>query len=299
MSWGNSWGDVWGFDGNNVVLGPLSQYNADAILRLDGNDYIETGVNIVDTLNGVHRVKCRPTTLTGDHSVVSYNGSDGNGYFQLRTDIYDTNKQRWCFQSFNFGYNMTYGTSAIVVGETYDLELHLNGSNVKIYVNGVLDAEENNFNSGSIPATDTLAVSGLMFDRTFIGDIGYYDYVDNVNGAVFKYEIKNQYGNTNLIDTSGNENTATISGATWWKYGVDEVYATKELYKASWDNPMLESQSVNCTDTSQYLPVNDVYWNPYNQDATYTFSITGAPPTPSDTPRFARPLFNRRPVYRR
>ncbi len=36
---------------------------------------------------------------------------------------------------------------------------------------------------------------------------------------------------------------------------------------------MAESQNVFFTDPDDYVKSDDVYWNPYNQDAVFTFNV--------------------------
>ena len=93
-----------------------------------------------------------------------------------------------------------------------------------------------------------------------------------LDGSIY---IKNgDFGSTTLIDHSGNGNDGTINGATWWKKGVDEVYATPDLYKSTLVSPLTEDQYVTYTDGTPFYDSDDTFWNPYNQDVTYSFTVS-------------------------
>ncbi len=87
------------------------------------------------------------------------------------------------------------------------------------------------------------------------------------------YIQNGDYGDATLIDHSGNGNDGTINGATWWKKGVDQVFATPDLYKATLVSPLPEKQVATYTDGTPFYSSEDVFWNPYNQDVTHDFTV--------------------------
>lgn len=93
--------------------------------------------------------------------------------------------------------------------------------------------------------------------------IGY----DGSNNELFNYSSQGSFGNTSIGDL-------TLVNPVWWKKGVDEVYATPTAYKSTLVSPLTEDQEVYYTDATPFYPSDDVFWNPYNQDLTYSFTVS-------------------------
>ncbi len=119
---------------------------------------------------------------------------------------------------------------------------------------------------------------------TIISDLFLIGYGVNARMGRFKmsgyhnFDYKpsmDSFGGSILTDYSGYGNHLTIAHRnSWWKQGVDEVYANPSLYQASWIIPMEEAQQVIYTDGTPFYPTDDPFWNPYNQDPVHSFTVT-------------------------
>ncbi len=139
---------------------------------------------------------------------------------------------------------------------------------------------------------------GTTADRAYDGDGEYwftvntnstiqslgarYTGIDNWTGFFCCFELvgkvryieNGDFGSATLVDHSGNGNTVPIGSATWWKQDVDENYATSQLYKSTLVSPLTEDQNVVYTDATPYYASDDVFWNPYNQDVNFDFTVS-------------------------
>jgi len=253
---------------NNVVIGDLGKYSGDDCLKFDGvNDYVDipTDGNVFDV-----EFSCKFTPLTFNPSYqgvlgkkdkwVCYLVSSGGIQFFIRR------------QGGTWFFNTT--SNYAVLGEENDLECCIDSSNNLSYVilNGVRTDFVNQIYDTSIFSNfmflgATNESSGSDPSLPFKGCIRDF----KVDGS--EYIQNGDFGSTTLIDHSGNGNDGTINGATWWKQGIDEVFATPALYKSTW-GVMVDDQTVIYTDALPYYTTDDVFWNPYNQDITYTFTVT-------------------------
>jgi len=78
---------------------------------------------------------------------------------------------------------------------------------------------------------------GFVFGQAFQG---FHNIVARINSITYgssEYIALGDYGDTELVDHSGNGNDATINGTTWGKYGIEENYATQSLFLADVTSP--------------------------------------------------------------
>lgn len=165
--------------------------------------------------------------------------------------------------------------------------------------NGVLVGEENNIRcvidsqnsqmSITLNGVETL-FSSQVYDTAVSSNKMYLGAVNTLSGATAslflnaliwnlnidgsEYIKNGDFGSLILTDHSENGNDGIIVGAQWWKQDVDENYITPQLYKSTLVTPLTEDQNVIYTDATPYYPSDDVFWNPYNQDLTYNFTVS-------------------------
>lgn len=93
----------------------------------------------------------------------------------------------------------------------------------------------------------------------------------------FSYINLGDYGSANLPSLPSGAD-GTISVVQWWKNLkdgtlVDQNFATPQLYKDTLTAPLTEDQKVIYTDATPFYGSNDPFWDPYNQDPTYSFTV--------------------------
>jgi len=115
--------------------------------------------------------------------------------------------------------------------------------------------------------TVTTFLSRTTSDSKFLGQ------ARNIITKNAEYIQNGDFGDATLIDHSGNGNDGTIVGAEWWKEGVDEAFATPQLYKSSFDVPMEDNQFVTYTDGLPVYFTSNIFWNDYNTNSTYSFDV--------------------------
>ncbi len=250
---------------NNVVIGDLGKYKGDDGLKFDGvGDSATFPLNTVGATSVTVRMELEHLTYTpanrrlyGDLTSNFWGGLTIDGRFYFKYNQLDTGAD---------GLDCSY-----INGESVSFELVATNTRSDITVNGITRTY------GGVSSLDILADIDILNLNGYTGDytkgcLNYFSIA--VDGVVVNSYIQNgDFGSPTLIDHSGNGNNGTINGATWWKQGIDEVYANPTLFKASRPIPMEESQKVIYTDGTPFYPVDDVFWNPYNQDATFSFSV--------------------------
>lgn len=190
----------------------------DDALQFDGaNDYAEIPDN--DVFDGV-------TEFTLSTWIQPY--SHKNAHILGITDVYSMDMRS--DGRINFRVNGTiYGTSTSyipTVHHWHHIALTYDGSNIKLYVNGVIDS--------NVTSSPTITQSSTPFTIAS-GSNGYHGRVDDVrisNEALTSTEIASLFtagisgsqiaywkfddgSGTDVADSSGNSNDATVTGAAW------------------------------------------------------------------------------------
>lgn len=243
-----------------VVLGDLGKYSGDTVLKFDGvDDYASIPpVTFTDLDVGSIEISCVYIT-TGVESypigkIVDFSNWIGylsNGNIAVR---------------FSDG---TYFSvpSGIVVSGYYSIRLTFNEGIAEFFID---DA-----------SVGTQDITGKSVTINLIGEGRRISYTGDLCRVIFElsgvvvadYINNNNFGDSSLIDNSGNGNDGTIFGAVWWKKYVDEVYATPQLLKDTLTDPLGADYHVVYTDATPFYPSDDVFWNPYNLDPEFTFTV--------------------------
>jgi len=260
---------------NKVVLGDLSKYHGDDVLKFSGVDTAPVSpIKISSTLDGTHEVYCMyDGKVASDGNVVGESIASAIGGFQIR---YDIGNNKWNFQ-YRIGgttYYSLQSTATVTVGQWYKISVNINGTNVSLTIDNVLQDSNSNFDGSGIDVNSFVAIGGKSQNRYFSGLIRDYAYTTNSSQLVMSYIQNGDFGSATLIDHSGNGNNGTINGATWWKEGVDQQFDTPQLYKSQWVIPMEESQNVVYTDALPYYATKNAFWNDYNIDEVYAFNVS-------------------------
>ncbi len=226
---------------NEVVLGDLALDSRDDCLKFDGvNDYIAFPSTVVDFV----RCKIIAESNIADSMILDNRLDGGTAFVVYNTSgvIYLSN----CAMMIN-DVNVVNGTTVIPYGVELDIKIALSQSVINLFTRQSKDR----------------SFKGLVWNLELQGTSDTYSYIQS-----------GDFGSSTLIDHSGNGNNGTIHGAQWWKKGVDENYATPQLFKSTLVSPLTEDQNVIYTDATPYYPSDDVFWNPYNQDLTYSFTVS-------------------------
>ena len=231
---------------NNVILGDLSLYRSDDAIKVDEiSQNIQAPVSFDQLIINLYKYE-----VYNKWQYIFDNRSDGGS---LWMSLSSTNT--WSFNPSE----LEVFVNDVQVFNGGTVQIYGNQSTIKIVsVNGLIPVGKvGNNQSGTEPLNG------------YVSNMQVYQ-----SGVIVGEYIKNgDFGSSVLTDHSGNGNDGTIEGATWWKERVDEVYATPALYKATLVSPLTEDQNVTYTDATPYYGADDVFWNPYNQDATYDFLV--------------------------
>lgn len=247
----------------NVVIGDLSKYNGDDVLKTYGiGDLfkiprIDKNINLSISFDFYF-----DSTLFSDEFIECRNGTSGG----------------WVFRSFSLGFIQfdSWGSNGF---DRIEKAIPTGWHNITIFYDSgvkklIIDDVEysNTINIGDNNNTDFITFGGGLNSNGAmeISNIVYKD----ASSIEYIYIKNGDFGSPVLIDHSGNGNDGTINGATWWKKGVDEVYATPDLYKSTLVSPLTEDQNVTYTDGTPFYDSNDPFWNPYNQDISYSFMVS-------------------------
>ncbi len=226
---------------NEVVLGDLALDSRDTVLRLVGaQSFLTPTYNL----------------LGGDEFLMSFAKTTA-------TKPYDT----------------------IVSSDNRGTELRVSGSDgVEIvntagttyYLNGVMAVNGDPFPSGDYVLRCVLSTSQSFsaWGRRSTGFNNFEGEIHSLEIGGYSYIHFNDYGDTELPSIPSGKNGAFEGGISWWKKGVDENYATSQLFKSTLTSPLTEDQNVVYTDATPYYASDDVFWNPFNQDLTYDFTVS-------------------------
>lgn len=241
---------------NTVVLGDLEKYNGDDCLR---QQVVAVGATIPYTTTNTdfeYSVKVTPLSLNNLFNcwVVNTGGSE---HFEIR--VVETG---WVLRTYNT--NSIEDTIVIgspEVGKESILTLTRTGNEYTLSADG----ETASITTALVNDTMTVIEIGRApsTSQVCMRDIEY-------NG--YKYIQNGDFGASNLPShPEGRE--GTLTNADWWKQGVDQNFATPQLYKDTLVSPLTEDQKVIYTDATPYYGSDDPFWNPYNQDPTYSFTV--------------------------
>jgi hypothetical protein len=152
-----------------------------------------------------------------------------------------------------------------IIEDFNNIEVSFIGNAVSAIVNGNPYTMEQGFTSNSI--NEEVVVGRNYYGAWYLGNIGTF----KINN--YTYINNGDFGSANLPSIPSGAD-GTISGATWWKDTVDQNFSTSALYKSQWTLPMEQGQAVvyDLASAGDYIASSDSYWNPYNQDGTYTFT---------------------------
>lgn len=233
---------------NTVVLGYLSSlYGYDDCLRMLGGvgSYLQVPSFTISPTNSLTaRLSLRDFGV-GDYSIIldDRNISDGLVFIE-------NNKI-----SIQGGIRVDIDGVEVFNGTTYsDSEEHL----FRFYTHV---GREHTFTNIMCRNDQTVGVRGCVRLVEYVG--------------LFRYIINGDFGDTEtvLVDSSGNGNNGLFFGASWWKRDVNQNFATPQLFKDTLTTPLTEDQYVIYTDATPYYGSNDPFWNPYNQDPTFSFTV--------------------------
>lgn len=263
MSWGHSWGSSWGSSGtiredsiNRVVLGDLSKYrsNKEAINIEMGS--IEVPIVVNNSTNFSFEIY--PLGYSSrNHTPILDSGQDyyANTGFALLCENTTNTIEIWT------------GSSGFNTGVLYSLKTTYKISKTA----DQLQINDSVFTIPSITENGTVSVVGQ-----WAGAQAYCIFAKFLIGG-YSYVNDGDFGSSGLPSIpSGND--GTMNGAQWWKLDengdpIDQNFATPQLYKDTLVSPLTEDQYVIYTDATPYYGSDDPFWNPYNQDATYSFSV--------------------------
>lgn len=245
---------------NTVVLGDLEKYKGDTTLKFDGIDDVANfpQIEFTDSDMGSIELQCVYITTSVDNYPIGKVSDFGNWIGYLTNG--------------NIAVRFSDGTyftspSGVVSDGYYSIKLTFNSGVGEFFIDGVSVGTQS-----TVGKTLLLSVLGEGRRIKYAGDV--CRVVINKNGSVYAdYINSSNFGDTTLVDNSGNGNDGTIVGAQWWKKEVDQNFATSQLYKDTLVSPLTEDQYVIYTDATPYYGSDDPFWNPYNQDATYSFSV--------------------------
>ncbi len=147
-----------------------------------------------------------------------------------------------------------------------DIIVEKTSSQISVRINGVqILTDEPYTESGG----NNLRLCNYKYPQTYYG-LGCCVY--SVITSTHTYINEGDFGSP-VLPSNPSGADGSYNGATWWKKGVDENYATSQLYKSTLVSPLTEDQHVVYTDAEPYYASDDVFWNPFNQDANFGFTV--------------------------
>ena len=224
---------------NNVVIGDLGKLRGEDCLKFDGvDDYIKIDNDISLEVGDIVTIELHDYVPSPNAYLTDYDGLGTRGYLFISTTQTVSNFTP---------------TQIISVGDG-------------VYTFVVHTAVDINTMGARFSLSEFIKAKLRCFK------------VESSTGVVKLLYIQNgDFGSATLVDHSGNGNDGTIVGAQWWKKDVDENFLTKTAYKSSWAIPMEETQKVVVTTPSEYEPTESTYWNDYNIDPTFDFTVQQQP----------------------
>ncbi len=245
---------------NEVVLGDLALDSRDDCLRFDG----VTGKLLT------------PCVINSDHKITIrfvYEGFTGSlGYVLRASNDFNTGIYLYV-QVDSLRYNIGDGSglkgvthsTRLVVGNTYEVVAEAIGNYMTLTINGTTMS----YNHPSVMYnSDPVSLMGRSNDNSVNVKGVVNDYNISINGSTCSEFPAGDWGDITLPDG------ATLTGGVqWWKKDVDENYATSQLFKSTLTSPLTEDQHVVYTDAEPYYASDDVFWNPFNQDVNFDFTV--------------------------
>ncbi len=162
------------------------------------------------------------------------------------------------------GTSSIYHTTKLVVGQKYLIKATTTGLNMSLTVNGT---------------EETVTASAITYNPADAMIMGRPDNTANTKGLIHSYSIKvsgvvkDVFPSGSWGDTTLPSGTVLSGGAQWWKQGIDQNFPDATSYKSQWPMPMEISQDVIFTNPDDYIPAENVFWNPYNVDPTFSFTV--------------------------
>ncbi len=241
------------------VIGDIALANGDGFVAFDGSGVINTSYspNIEGKLVTVDFYEKNIANVPNRYLLDTSNGATGFLLRRYKTAVTlyiysDTGQQKSitttdCLDGWN---------RLTLLLDNNNLTLTLNGSSTTGSLGG-------SFSVGTLP----MVVGGRVDsdqDR-FVGGISQVSIGDEL-----VYNLDTQFGNSTIIDSSGNGNDGTIVGATWWKTvnGVPYTgaYLTPTAYRSTLLRPVENNadQRVIYTDGEPVWERDDPEWNDWN-----------------------------------
>ena len=241
---------------NNVIIGDLAEFRGDDCLKFDGVDDYATIVQTTEDLSLDITIDEVGTTWKVISQIGSYD-VDFDGYIlHVDTDL------RLAIRSNN---DVVTKGPIISGGDRLELDIINTNTEIRVYLGGELSLTHTKTSTGSYVGK---TVKLMKRDNTdFLKGC-----LNSISDGAYTYINNGDFGDS-VLTSKPSGNDGTIVGAQWWKQGVDENFLTPTAYRNAWIIPMEQSQNVIYTDGTPYYPTADTYWNPYNQDATYTFTV--------------------------
>lgn len=202
-------------------------------------------------------------------SGIIYNGTQSNGWFAGM----DTSG-KFVVVSYHNGFSQPITSSATAtIGSVYRMVLSRIGTTyrLRVYDGEALLVDQS---GGSRP----LIAGNIEFGLgSMVSSLGSYsDIISARQNDVVQYTLNGQFGNVQVLDSSGNGNNGTINGAQWWKKGIDDQYATALLAKNDLiaEGSFVEDVTLLVTDRAQYIPTEDPFWDDVRAlQGAYTFEV--------------------------
>lgn len=247
---------------NNVVIGDLGKLRGNDCLRFNG---VDSAVKIlstplIDDFNVA--MKITPYDLANPQFLwANRNGADtwvriSGGKIATGARIGGSDQ-------------LVIHPTVLQINKEYSVTVTKSGDNYVVTVDGVV----HNGSTTGVPASTSDGWQSVGLIDFGSGTKEYFDgCMRQLTVDESVYITQGSFGDATLVDYGVNGLDGTLTNTIWWKQGVDEVYATPTLYRSTLPFPAVEEQNGVTTDAVFY-PSDDPFWNPYNQDATYGFTM--------------------------
>ena len=249
---------------NNVVIGDLGKLRGASSYRYDGVLGQDSTFSSTGELSNFRLTVCASTFS----NLGIFTGSLANSTFNIVAFFPVSLRVRFLDGSqVDFGFPYELDT-------LYNMVITYDGTTV------TLDVDSGVYTESIVLAGKTISFDsfGGGYDGSqfpFYGEICSYKLESFDRSTIYcEYDIANSFGKTTLADLSGSGRTCSVNGGISWKKGIDENFLTPTAYKSSWTIPMEESQNVVYTDATPFYATDNVFWNDYNIDPTYDFTVT-------------------------
>ncbi len=219
VNWGKSQKTSWSGDTNISGIGGTPSFRNTQSIALDGvDDFVDCGnassLQITGNLTISAWVK---TTMSGTGFVVSKDNVSNRNFALVVVDVSGTLRARFFIVKSNSLVNVTSTTINIGDGNWHNIVGVNDGSNLKIYIDGNLEAT--NAGAGGTIDNDTVNLDiGMRGDN----DLFYSGVIDEV--AIWNSD---QSANASTIYNSGAPNDlASLSPVSWWRFEGSGTTAT-------------------------------------------------------------------------